>query len=95
MAGNSIPATANCTNLSRDQFLGLATARGVSAGVCLSLTVVILFIVIFVRAFESVLQRLFVCLTTNDHSLVLGDETDGARAYLAGIESVLCCHGVS
>ena len=64
MEGNSIPATANCTNLSRDQFLGLARARGVSAGVCLSLTVLILFIVILVRAFESVLQRLFVCLTT-------------------------------
>ena len=64
MEGNAIPATVNCTNLSRDQFLGLARARGVSAGVCLSLTVLILFIVILVRAYESVLQRLFVCLTT-------------------------------
>ena len=61
---NSIPATVNCTNLSRDHFLGLAVARGISAGVCLSLTVLILLIVVFVRAFESFLQRLFVYLTT-------------------------------
>ena len=58
-----IRATANCTNLSRDHFLGLATASRISAGVCLSLTILILLIVVFVRAFESFLQRLFVCLT--------------------------------
>ena len=63
MESTLIPATANCTNLSRDHFLGLAAASRISAGVCLSLTVLILLIVLFVRAFESFLQRLFVCLT--------------------------------
>ena len=60
---HSIPAVVHCTNLSRDHFLSLATARGISAGVCLSLTLLILLTILFVRAFESVLQRLFVYLT--------------------------------
>ena len=65
MKGNSTPSLVivNCTNFSSEYFLELATARGITAGLCMLLTVLILLIVVFVRAFESLLQRLFVYLT--------------------------------
>ena len=53
----------NCTNFSRDDILRAAVARGVTAGVCTLLSALILFIVVFVRAFELFLERLFVYLT--------------------------------
>ena len=61
MKGNSTQASVivNCTTFSSDYFLELATARGITAGVCMH----VLLIVVFVRAFESFLQRLFVYLT--------------------------------
>ena len=65
MMGNSTQASVivSCTNFSSDYVLELATARGITAGVCMLLTIPILLIVVFVRAFESFLQRLFVYLT--------------------------------
>ena len=53
----------NCTNFSRDDILRAAVARGVTAGVCTLLSALILFIVVFVRAFQLFLERLFVYLT--------------------------------
>ena len=53
----------NCTNFSRDDILRAAVARGVTAGVCTLLSALILFTVVFVRAFELFLERLFVYLT--------------------------------
>ena len=65
MKGNSTPSLVivNCTNFSSEYFLELATVRGITAGLCMLLTVLILVIVVFVRAFDSLLQRLFVYLT--------------------------------
>ena len=65
MKGNSTPASVivNCTNFSSEYFLELATVRGTTDGLCMLLAVLILVIVVFVRAFESLLQRLFVYLT--------------------------------
>ena len=53
----------NCTNLTREYILELAMARSISAGVCLFVALVILVAVVFIRAFNTLLQRLFVCLT--------------------------------
>lgn len=58
-----VPEVINCTNLTRDHFLTLALVRSVSAGVCMLVTVGILVAVVLIRAFSTLLQRLFVCLT--------------------------------
>lgn len=53
----------NCTNFTTDDILRAAVARGVTGGVCMLLTILILFIVVIVRAFQIFLERLFVYLT--------------------------------
>ncbi len=58
-----LPEIINCTNLTREQYMRLATVRTVSAGACFSVTLVIFAAVVFIRAFGTLLQRLFVCLT--------------------------------
>ncbi len=58
-----LPEIIDCTNLTREQYLRLATVRTVSAGACFSVTLVIFVAVVFIRAFGTLLQRLFVCLT--------------------------------
>ena len=63
MESDHLPDVINCTNLTRDHFLELALARSISAGVCLFVALLILVAVVFIRAFSTLLQRLFVCLT--------------------------------
>ncbi len=58
-----LPEIINCSNLTRDDYLRLAMVRTVSAGACFSVTLVIFVAVVFIRAFGTLLQRLFVCLT--------------------------------